>query len=386
MSETYSAKSIQVLKGLEPVRKRPGMYIGSTGPDGLHHLVYEVVDNSIDEALAGHCDKIDIVIEAENIIRVTDNGRGIPVDMHPQEKVSALEIVMTKLHAGGKFDKDSYKVSGGLHGVGVSVVNALSEWLEVEVHLNGKVYFQKYQRGIPVEPVKTTGDSTGTGTIVRFKADSTIFETLEYHFDVLAGRLRELAFLNKGIEINLTDERQSKPKVHNFKFEGGLRSFIEYLNKNKIPLHKEPVYFETTQDDVVVECGIQYNDGFNENIFTFVNNINTREGGTHLVGFKSALTRTLNDFAKKLNFTKKLEESLSGDDTREGLTAVLSVKVKEPQFEGQTKAKLGNSEVKGIVETATNENLTAFFEERPDVARNILEKCLLAAKARIAAR
>ena len=383
---TYSAKNIQVLKGLEHVRKRPGMYIGTTGSDGLHHLVYEVVDNSIDEALAGHCSQISVTIEPDNIIVVEDNGRGIPIDIHPQEKVSALEVVMTKLNAGGKFDKASYKVSGGLHGVGVSVVNALSEWLEVKVHRDGRIYYQKYNRGLPEEAVRTIGSTDLNGTWVRFQADGEIFEEIDYHFDVLSNRLRELAFLNKGIEINVTDARPGKPKQHNFKFDGGLRSFIEYLNKSKNAIHKDPIYLEAESNDIVLECALQYNDSFTETIFTFVNNINTREGGTHLIGFKSALTRTLNDFFKKHNLSKKLEETLSGDDTREGLTAVISVKVHEPQFEGQTKAKLGNSEVKGMVEAAVNERLTIYFEENPAVVRQILEKTVLAAKARIAAR
>jgi DNA gyrase subunit B len=383
---TYSAKNIQVLKGLEHVRKRPGMYIGTTGIDGLHHLVYEVVDNSIDEALAGHCDKITVTIEDGETVVVIDNGRGIPVDLHPQEKVSALEVVMTKLNAGGKFDKSSYKVSGGLHGVGVSVVNALSEWLEVKVFRDGKIYYQKYERGIPVEPVTTIGETDTRGTWIRFMPDKTIFEEIEFHFDVLSNRLRELAFLNKGIEINIADARDKKKKEHNFKFEGGLKSFIEYLNKSKTPVHFDPIYIESEANDVVMECALQYNDGFNENIFSFVNNINTREGGTHLIGFKSALTRTLNDFLKKHNLAKKIEETLSGDDTREGLTAVISVKVHEPQFEGQTKAKLGNSEVKGVVEAAVNEHLSNYFEENPGVVKQILDKTLMAAKARIAAR
>ncbi len=383
---TYSAKNIQVLKGLEHVRKRPGMYVGTTGSDGLHHLVYEVVDNSIDEALAGHCSQISVTIEPDNIIVVDDNGRGIPIDIHPQEKVSALEVVMTKLNAGGKFDKASYKVSGGLHGVGVSVVNALSEWLEVKVHREGQIYYQKYIRGLPEEAVKTIGSTDRNGTWVRFQADSEIFEEIEYHFDVLSNRLRELAFLNKGIEINVTDARPGKPKQHNFKFDGGLKSFIEYLNKSKNAIHKDPIYLEAESNDIVLECALQYNDSFTETIFTFVNNINTREGGTHLIGFKSALTRTLNDFFKKHNLSKKLDETLSGDDTREGLTAVISVKVHEPQFEGQTKAKLGNSEVKGMVETSVNEHLTNYFEENPAVVKQILEKTVLAAKARIAAR
>jgi DNA gyrase subunit B len=362
------------------------MYIGSTGPDGLHHLVFEVVDNSIDEALAGHCTSIAVIIEKGNIVRVEDNGRGIPVDLHPTEKVSALEIVMIKLHAGGKFDKASYKVSGGLHGVGVSVVNALSEWCDVQVMRDGKIYYQKYLRGAPEKPVEVIGQSEKRGTITRFKADKQIFKDIAYSFDILSNRLRELAFLNKGVEISILDERISNPKRHVFKFEGGVKSFIEYLNKNKTPIHKEPVYFEAEREGVWMEIALAYNDGYTENIFCFANNINTREGGTHLIGFKSALTRTLNEFIKRLNLAKKLEENLSGDDVREGLTAVISVKVPEPQFEGQTKAKLGNSEVRGIVESATAESLTRFFEEHQDVIKKILDKCVLAAKARAAAR
>jgi len=386
MESTYSANSIQVLKGLEAVRKRPGMYIGSTGLDGLHHLVYEVVDNSIDEAFAGHCDHIDVVLEKYDVVRVTDNGRGIPVGIHPEEKVSALELVMTKLHAGGKFDKNSYKVSGGLHGVGVSVVNALSDWCEVFVHQDGVVHSQRYRTGIPEEPVKQSGSTHLRGTVVRFAADSTIFESTVYSFDVLANRLRELAFLNKGIMITLTDERLSTPKTHEFKFDGGLREFVEYLNKNKAVLHKEPIYFSSVRDDVEVEVGIQYNDTFNENMFCFVNGINTREGGTHLVGFKAALTRILNEYLKKHKLAKKMDETLSGDDVREGLAAVLSVKVPNPQFEGQTKTKLGNTEVKGIVDTLCSDQLTLFFETHPEVIDKIIEKSVLAAKARIAAR
>ncbi|MBP7263448.1 MAG: DNA topoisomerase (ATP-hydrolyzing) subunit B [Spirochaetia bacterium] len=386
MESTYSANSIQVLKGLEAVRKRPGMYIGSTGLDGLHHLVYEVVDNSIDEAFAGHCDHIDVVLEKNDVVRVTDNGRGIPVGIHPEEKVSALELVMTKLHAGGKFDKNSYKVSGGLHGVGVSVVNALSDWCEVFVHQDGVVHSQRYRTGIPEEPVKQSGSTHLRGTVVRFAADSTIFESTVYSFDVLANRLRELAFLNKGIMITLTDERLSTPKTHEFKFDGGLREFVEYLNKNKAVLHKEPIYFSSVRDHVEVEVGIQYNDTFNENMFCFVNGINTREGGTHLVGFKAALTRILNEYLKKHKLAKKMDETLSGDDVREGLAAVLSVKVPNPQFEGQTKTKLGNTEVKGIVDTLCSDQLTLFFETHPEVIDKIIEKSVLAAKARIAAR
>ena len=386
MESTYSAESIQVLKGLEAVRKRPGMYIGSTGIDGLHHLVYEVVDNSIDEALQGHCDDILVVLERNDIVRVEDNGRGIPVGIHPEEGVSALELVMTKLHAGGKFDKKSYKVSGGLHGVGVSVVNALSTWCEAFVHIDGKVHYQKYLCGIPEAPVHVVGDSTKRGTIIRFQADPTIFEETIYSFDVLANRLRELAFLNKGIRIVLLDERLSQPRQSDFKFEGGLREFVEHLNKNKTVLHKEPIYFTGSRDEVEVEVGLQYNDGFNETMFSFVNGINTREGGTHLIGFRAALTKTINDFLKKSKLAKKLEEGLSGDDVREGLTAVLSVKVMEPQFEGQTKGKLGNSEVKGIVEGFSTDQFDLFFQKYPEVINSILEKTLMAARARIAAR
>ncbi len=382
----YSANSIQVLQGLEHVRKRPGMYIGTTGVDGLHHLVYEVVDNSIDEALVGFCNNIVIVIEKGNAVRVEDNGRGIPVDIHPVEKVSALEVVMTKLNAGGKFDKHTYKISGGLHGVGVSVVNALSEWCEVFVKRDGKKYYQKYERGTPVEPVKIVGDCTDSGTIVIFKPDAQIFGDLSFSFDTLSNRLRELAFLTKGIKITIIDDRLEKKKSHDFDFSGGLISFIQYLNKNKTAIHKEPIFIEGTRDNVIVEVALEYNDGFNENIFTFVNNINTREGGTHLIGFKSALTRTLNDFIKKLNLGKKVEENLSGEDVREGLTAVISVKMPDPQFEGQTKGKLGNSEIKGIVESLVNEKLSLYFEQNPETIKKILEKSILAAKARAAAR
>ncbi len=386
MHETYSAHNIQVLKGLEHVRKRPSMYIGSTSLDGLHHLVFEIVDNSIDEALVGACTTISVLLSKGNVVTVEDDGRGIPVDLHPTEKVSALEVVMTKLNAGGKFDKNTYKVSGGLHGVGASVVNALSEWCEVEVHRDGKVYFQRYVRGVPEAPVKTTQDTTRHGTVTRFKPDKQIFEDIEFSFDVLSNRLRELAFLTKGIHITVTDDRSAPGKSHIFHFDGGVKSFIEFLNKNKELIHVEPVYFDSERDHARVEVGLQYNDGYNETIFTFANNINTREGGTHLIGFKSALTRCLNDYLKKLNLSKKLEENLSGEDVREGLTAVVSVKVPEPQFEGQTKARLGNSEVKGIVESLTYDRLTLFFDENPDVVRKILDKSIMAAKAREAAR
>jgi DNA gyrase subunit B len=400
MSSTndYSAQNITVLEGLEPVRMRPGMYIGTTSIDGLHHLVFEVVDNAIDEAMQGFCTDILVVLEGNDVVRVEDNGRGIPVDIHPTEQVSALELVMTRLHAGGKFDKKSYKVSGGLHGVGGSVVNALSEWCEVFVHNNGKIHTQRYKRGIPEKSVYETNASAlpysprlPRGTVVRWKADASVFETTTHNYDALANRLRELAFLNKGLKITIRDERLSNPKVHDFRFEGGVKSFVEYLNENKTVLYREPIYLEGRRDDgqggeVEIECAIQYNDGFNEIMFSFVNDINTREGGTHLIGFKTALTRTLNDFLKKSKQAKKLEESLSGDDVREGLTAVLSVKVPNPQFEGQTKGKLGNSEVKGIVESFISEQLELFFDKNPDVINNILEKSVLAAKARIAAR
>jgi DNA gyrase subunit B len=399
----YSAQNITVLKGLEAVRKRPGMYIGTTGIDGLHHLVFEVVDNSVDEAMQGYCTDILVVLEGNDVVRVEDNGRGIPVDLHPTEHVSALELVMTRLHAGGKFDKKSYKVSGGLHGVGVSVVNALSEWCEAFVHLDGKVFTQRYKTGIPEGPAKEITGTGGAsvlpyayvpdrrGTVIRWKADNLIFETTTHNFDALSNRLRELAFLNKGLKITIRDERLSTPKAHEFKFEGGVKSFVDYLNENKTVLYKEPIFIDGTRDDgaggnVEVECAIQYNDGFNEIMFSFVNDINTREGGTHLVGFKSALTRTLNEFLKKSKHAKKLDETLSGDDVREGLTAVLSVKVPNPQFEGQTKGKLGNSEAKGIVESLVNEQLELYFDKHPEVINNILEKSVLAAKARIAAR
>jgi DNA gyrase subunit B len=386
MHETYSAHNIQVLKGLEHVRKRPSMYIGSTSLDGLHQLVFEIVDNSIDEALVGACSTISVQLLKGNVVLVEDDGRGIPVDVHPTEKISALEVVMTKLNAGGKFDKNTYKVSGGLHGVGASVVNALSEWCEVEVHRDGKIHFQRYVRGVPEKPVTITGDTPRHGTMTRFKPDKQIFEDIEFSFDVLSNRLRELAFLTKGIHIAVSDERAIPSKSHIFHFDGGVKSFIEFLNKNKDLIHQEPVYFDSERDHTRVEVGLQYNDGYNETIFTFANNINTREGGTHLIGFKSALTRCLNDYLKKLNLSKKLEENLSGEDVREGMTAVISVKVPEPQFEGQTKARLGNSEVKGIVESLTYDRLSLFFDENPDVVKKILDKSIMAAKAREAAR
>ncbi|HAX18032.1 MAG TPA: DNA topoisomerase IV subunit B, partial [Actinobacteria bacterium] len=386
MDDKYSAQNIQVLKGLEAVRKRPGMYIGSTGPDGLHHLVYEIVDNSVDEALAGHCTHIEVEIEKGNVIKVTDDGRGIPVDIHAIEKVSALEVVMTRLHAGGKFEKNSYKVSGGLHGVGASVVNALCEWMSVEVHKEGKVYFQSYKIGVPDKSVEVIGDTDKRGTVVRFSPDMSIFETNLFSFDILSNRLRELAFLNKSLKISIKDLRLPTIKEHEFHFEGGVKSFVSYLNKNRITIDKEPLYITGTRDNTEVELALEYNDGYTENIFSFVNNINTREGGTHLAGLKSALTRVFNDFLKKSKFAKKIEETLSGEDVREGITAVISIKIPEPQFEGQTKAKLGNSDVKGIVESLVNEHLTAYFEENPSTLDKILEKVINAARARVAAR
>jgi DNA gyrase subunit B len=381
----YSAENITVLEGLEAVRKRPAMYIGTTAAPGLHHLVYEVVDNSIDETLAGKCDSIEVVIHSDNSVSVADNGRGIPVDIHATEKVSALEVVLTKLHAGGKFDHDSYKVSGGLHGVGVSVVNALSEWLEVEVRRDGKIWYQSYKRGDPDAKVKSIGEAKKTGTKVTFLADKQIFPEIVYSFDVLAKRLRELAFLNKGVYIKLVDER-GKGKEAVFQFNGGIIQFVKALNESKEVLFNTPVYFEKEKDRVMVEVAVQYNDSYAENVFSFVNNINTIEGGTHLQGFRSALTRTINDYAKKNEMIKEADPPISGDDVREGLTAVVSVKVPDPQFEGQTKTKLGNGEVEGITRQACNDGIGTFFEQNPTVARRIVGKCLIAAKAREAAR
>lgn len=383
-SKKYDATTITVLEGVEAVRKRPAMYIGDTTTKGLHHLVYEVVDNSIDEAMAGHCDKIDVAIHADNSVSVTDNGRGIPVDIHKKQKKPAVEVVMTMLHAGGKFDHRVYKVSGGLHGVGVSVVNALSEWLEVEVLRDGKIYRQEYEKGKTATTLKTIGKTVKAGTCVTFKPDKEIFkETTKFNYDTLANRLRELAFLNKGITITLKDERQDKESV--FHYEGGIISFVEHLSKNKNRLHKKPIYLAREKDNMFVEVTMQYNDGYAENIFTFANTINTIDGGTHLTGFKSGLTRTLNQYCRNKKLVKE-GISLSGDDTREGLTAVINVKIPNPQFEGQTKAKLGNSEVEGIVESVVNEALGAFLEENPSVGKKVVEKCVLAAKARDAAR
>lgn len=382
----YNADQIQVLEGLEAVRKRPGMYIGSVSVRGLHHLVYEIVDNAVDEALAGYCTDIKVTIEKGNVICVEDNGRGIPVDIHPKTKLSAAETVYTVLHAGGKFGGDSgYKVSGGLHGVGSSVVNALSEWTEVTIQRDGGIYQMKFQRGKTVKSLEKIGESKKTGTKVRFLADNTIFETLEYEYEVLENRFREMAFLTKGLKITITDERENIPKTNEFCFEGGLNSFVEYLNNNKEKLHPKPIYIEK-DGEFPVEIAIQYTSAYSENIYTFVNNINTIEGGTHLEGFKRALTKTFNDYAKSKNILKEKDGNLQGDDIREGITAVISVKVKEPQFEGQTKTKLGNSEVTGIVQSMVNEKLSTFLEENPNVAKAILEKCVSAARAREAAR
>jgi DNA gyrase subunit B len=382
----YSAKNISVLKGLEAVRKRPAMYIGDVGTRGFHHLVNEVVDNSIDEALAGYADNISIIINKDESVSVEDNGRGIPVDMHPEEKRSALEVVMTVLHAGGKFDKNSYKVSGGLHGVGVSVVNALSEWLKVEVKLNGKVYFQEYRRGDPVKPVKEIGTAkkNETGTKVTFMPDKEIFKAVKFKFDTLAERMRELAYLNKTITISIKDERNGGEEEI-FHFKGGLIEFVKYLDETREPIHKT-VYIEGEKDGTPIEIAFQYSDTYSENIFSYVNNINTHEGGTHLVGFKTALTRTFNNYANKNGLVKEGKLTLTGDDFREGLTAVISVKVAEPQFEGQTKTKLGNSETKSAVETLVGEKLAEFLEENPGIGKKIIDKCMRAAEAREAAR
>lgn len=382
----YGADKIQVLQGLEAVRKRPGMYIGSTGARGLHHLVYEVVDNAVDEAMAGFCDEISVTIKGDSEVRVMDNGRGFPVDIHPTEKKPGVEVAMTTLHAGGKFDHNSYKVSGGLHGVGVSVVNALSEWLEVEVMRDGKRYHQRYERGNKASELNIVGDTEDTGTIVSFRPDPQIFPDLDYQYDTLVSRLRELAFLNAGVGITITDERGDKPKHGEFQYQGGLVEFVKYLNRNKKAIYKKPMTVSTTREEVEVECAIQYNESYTETLLTFVNNINTHEGGTHLSGFKAALTRTLNAYANDRNLFKKADFTLSGDDVREGLTAVLSVKVMEPQFEGQTKTKLGNSEVRGIVEAAMNEALGTWLEENPSSARSLITKAIQAARAREAAR
>jgi DNA gyrase subunit B len=383
-STEYNASQIQILEGLEAVRRRPSMYIGSTCTKGLHHLVYEIVDNSIDEALAGFCNQIMVSLNQDGSVTVEDNGRGIPVDIHPKEKKSALEVVMTILHAGGKFGGEGYKVSGGLHGVGASVVNALSLKTEVWVKSKGEIHYQCYHKGIPEEPVKVIGETEGTGTTTKFTPDPDIFETCEFNFEYLTHRLREMAFLNRGVKIMLREEKTSRESV--FHYSGGIISFVEHLNKSKDPIHKEIIYINKKVDDNEIEVAIQYNDSYIESVFSFANNINTHEGGTHLSGFRAALTRTLNDYGKKANLIKENEASLSGDDVREGLTAIINVKLRYPQFEGQTKTKLGNSEMRGLVEAAVNEGLAEFLEENPTPAKKIIEKCLLASRAREAAR
>ena len=384
---SYGADQIQVLEGLDPVRKRPGMYIGSTGPRGLHHLVYEIVDNSVDEALAGACDTISVEIFEDNSVRIVDNGSGIPVEIHPKTGKSTVETVLTVLHAGGKFNSDAYKVSGGLHGVGMSVVNALSEWLKVEVHRDGKIYQQSFERGKPTTELTQTGTTKmkDTGTIIEFKPDYQIFEEINFDYSTLQYRLREMAFLNKGINISITDRRngQNKDKFH---YEGGIKEFVEYLNKKKNPIHTKVIYSEGQKDGNIVEVAIQYTDSYSESIYSFANNINTHEGGTHLSGFKAAITRVFNDYARKHNLIKEKEENLTGEDIREGMTAILSVKLTEPQFEGQTKTKLGNSEMRGIVESLVNESLNIFLEENPKDAKIIVDKAQKSAKAREAAR
>ena len=380
----YTAESIKVLKGLDAVKKRPAMYIGSTGPGGLHHLVYEVVDNSIDETLAGYCSKIDVTIHVECSVTVIDNGRGIPVGMHKTEKKPAAEVVMTTLHAGGKFDAKSYQVAGGLHGVGVSVVNALSEKLELEIKRDGNVYSQNYEGGKPVSKLKKIGETKKTGTKVTFKPDHEIFESIDFSFEILSQRLRELSFLNKGLKISIHDVRTDK--MHEFHYKGGIQEFVQYLNQNKTVLNPKPIYLESKKNGTIVELSLQYNTSYSETIFTFVNNINTTEGGMHLIGFKAALTRTINSYAHANNLIKDVKQKLSGDDTREGLCIVMSLKLKDPQFEGQTKTKLGNSEIKGLVESIVNEHLSIYFEENPTVAKKIVLKILEAARARDAAR
>jgi DNA gyrase subunit B len=383
---TYGAEDIKVLKGLSAVRKRPAMYIGSTGPDGLHHLVYEAVDNSVDESLAGYCNNIDVILHHDGSCTVIDDGRGIPTGPHPgdSEGRSATEVVLTELHAGGKFESTVYKISGGLHGVGISVVNALSEWLEVEIKQNGQVFQQRFERGAPAGPLTVVGKTKSRGTKVTFKPDSEIFEILEFSYDVLSQRLRELAFLNRGLKITILDERTDKS--NEFIYKGGIVSFVEHLNKNKNVLHPKPVYISGEKDGIFAEVALQYNDSYSENIYTFANNINTREGGTHLIGFKSALTRTANSYASTSGILKTGKDNVSGDDIREGLTAVISVKLPNPQFEGQTKMKLGNSEAKGIVESIVNDALSTYFEENPSIARKIIDKAVQAARAREAAR
>ncbi|GAA4724541.1 DNA topoisomerase (ATP-hydrolyzing) subunit B [Brevibacillus fulvus] len=385
--QTYDASQIQVLEGLEAVRKRPGMYIGSTSGRGLHHLVWEIVDNAIDEALAGYCDDIHVYIHPDNSVTVTDNGRGIPTGIHEKTGKSTVETVLTVLHAGGKFGGGGYKVSGGLHGVGSSVVNALSEWLEVKVKQNGNIYFMRFHRGVPDADLAVIGETEETGTIVTFKPDDTIFtETTVFEYEILQKRIRELAFLNKGLRISLHDERPGQEKEEVFHYEGGIISFVEYLNKNREKLHEDVIYCEGEKEGLQVEVAIQYNDGYVSNIYSFANNINTHEGGTHESGFKAALTKVINDYSRKYNFLKEKDPNLTGDDVREGITAIISVKIPEPQFEGQTKTKLGNSQARSITESIFTERFTTFMEENPAVAKKIVEKALMAARAREAAR
>ncbi len=382
--DKYEATDIEILEGLEAVRRRPGMYIGSTDRRGLHHLIFEVVDNSVDEALAGACDRIEVTIHSDNTVTVVDNGRGIPVETHPQMNKSALEVVHTVLHAGAKFGGGGYKVASGLHGVGVSAVNALSEWLEVEVKRNGKLYQQRYERGVPIISVQVIGEAKDTGTKTTFLPDKEIVRTLNYNFNSLAQRFREMAFLTRGLKITLRDEREDRE--HSFYFEGGIQSFVRYLNRNRKVLHPEPIYTERTVDSAIIEMAIQYTDGYAESVYPFANNINTVDGGTHLTGFRSALTRTINDYARRNKILKDTDPGFAGEDVREGLTAIISVKLKDPQFESQTKAKLGNAEVKGLVESVVSERLSTFLEEEPRAAKAILEKCSTAARARAAAR
>lgn len=383
---SYDETQIQVLEGLEAVRKRPGMYIGSTSERGLHHLIWEVMDNSIDEALAGYCDTVDIVIHPDNSVSVTDNGRGIPVGYMESHGKNAVEVVMTVLHAGGKFDGEGYKVSGGLHGVGVSVVNALSEWLEVEVRREGKIFWQRYERGAAVTPLEVRGETNEQGTKISFKPDAEIFtETQVYNYETIISRMRDMAFLNAGIRLNITDER-SEGKENTFKYDGGIVTFVEFLNKNKTELHAPPFYLTGERDNITCEVAIQYNDGYTNNIYSYANNINTHEGGTHEAGFKSALTRVINDYGRKYNFIKENDANLTGDDVREGITAIISVKIPNPQFEGQTKTKLGNSEVRGIVDGFLSEHYTTFLEENPAIAKIIVDKAITASRAREAAK
>ena len=384
-SNQYDSSEIQVLEGLEPVRKRPGMYIGSTDERGLHHLIVEIVDNSVDEALAGYCDTIDVEITREGAVSVTDNGRGIPIDIHPKEGVSAVQVVLTKLHAGGKFGGGGYKVSGGLHGVGLSCVNALSEWLEVEVCKKGKMYRQLYKRGVPQYPLKEVGDTDKRGTKVTFYPDSQIFETLDFSYETVRSRLREVAYLNKGIKIHLKDNRPEREREDSFCYEGGILDYVDYLNRDKNVLFPQALYIDEQYGDSTIEIAMQYNDGYNETVYSYANNINTEEGGTHLEGFKNTLTKVINDYAKEHKILKD-EERVSGDDVREGLVAIISVKLTDPQFEGQTKTKLGNSEMRGLVSKALSEDLGTYFEENPAVAKSVIEKAVSASRAREAAR